>query len=57
MNLQVDRDYYIENGRLVFTSFYLLGRGFCCGNGCRNCPYGAIENLREKDIDKKPEPD
>lgn len=19
---------------------YLLHRGFCCRNGCRNCPYG-----------------
>jgi hypothetical protein len=20
---------------------YLLHRGTCCGNGCRNCPYGG----------------
>lgn len=20
---------------------YLLDRGYCCGNGCRNCPYGS----------------
>lgn len=19
---------------------FLLHRGYCCGNGCRNCPYG-----------------
>lgn len=19
---------------------YLLARGYCCSNGCRNCPYG-----------------
>ena len=33
-------DYYIENGRYVFTSEYLLRRGYCCENGCRHCPYG-----------------
>lgn len=24
---------------MVFTSWYLLRRGYCCDNGCRNCPY------------------
>lgn len=33
------RDYYIDNGRWVFTSRYHLERGFCCGRGCRHCPY------------------
>lgn len=33
------RDYYFEKGLMVFTSHYLLGRGYCCGNGCRHCPY------------------
>jgi hypothetical protein len=36
-------DYYFnEQGYLVFTAKYLLNRGFCCGNGCSNCPYGYI---------------
>lgn len=34
-----DRDYYFENGFLVFTEYYLKSRGYCCGNGCRHCPY------------------
>ena len=34
-----DKDYYIENGYRVFTEQYLLNRGWCCGNGCRHCPY------------------
>jgi hypothetical protein len=21
------------------TADYLLERGYCCGNGCKNCPY------------------
>ncbi len=39
-DLQPGVDYHMEQGRLVFSSWYLLKRGFCCGNGCRNCPYG-----------------
>ena len=32
-------DYYIENGCWVFTSWSHLKRGYCCGSGCRHCPY------------------
>lgn len=32
-------DYYLENGRFVFTEKYHLKRGYCCGSGCRHCPY------------------
>ena len=32
-------DFYTENGKYVFTSWYHLKRGSCCGNGCRHCPY------------------
>lgn len=40
-------DYYIQpDGRLVFTAKYLLDRGYCCGNGCKHCPYD-YENVRE----------
>lgn len=31
--------YYLEDGRVVFTSEYLAGKGICCGTGCRHCPY------------------
>jgi hypothetical protein len=33
-------DYYLEGENLVFTVNYHLKRGFCCGSGCRHCPYG-----------------
>ncbi len=33
------RDYYFENGLMILTAEFLLRRGYCCGNGCRNCPY------------------
>lgn len=31
--------YSAEDNLIVFTAEYLLARGYCCGNGCRNCPY------------------
>ena len=37
--LTEDRDYYEENGAIVFTASYLQRRGYCCGSGCRHCPY------------------
>ena len=33
------KDYYIENGLYVFTAAFHRKRGFCCGSGCRHCPY------------------
>lgn len=35
-----NKDFYIENGYYVFTEYYLKKRGYCCGSGCRHCPYG-----------------
>ena len=32
-------DYYVEHGNFVLKGWYLLKRGYCCGNGCRHCPY------------------
>jgi len=33
-------DYYINGqGLMVFTEKYHLKRGYCCGNGCKHCPY------------------
>ena len=41
-------DYYMSpEGRVVFTEKYHLDKGYCCGNGCRHCPY---------DYDGVPEP-
>jgi hypothetical protein len=34
--------YYInEQGYWVFTEYYHKLRGYCCGNGCKHCPFGA----------------
>ncbi|MEI6411786.1 MAG: DUF5522 domain-containing protein [Bacteroidota bacterium] len=39
-------DYYKECGLFVLTAHYLRKRGYCCGNGCRNCPYDKKGRLR-----------
>ena len=40
-------DYYVDDqGLFVLTSKFLLTRGYCCGNGCLNCPY-AYQNVPE----------
>jgi hypothetical protein len=37
---QEGADYYFNSdGYVVLTAKYLLERGYCCGNGCKNCPY------------------
>ena len=33
-------DFYREGAAIVFTARYHLRRGYCCGSGCRHCPYG-----------------
>lgn len=39
-------DFYIdENGRICFTEEYHLKRGYCCGSGCRHCPYRQEKKL------------
>ena len=34
-----DEPFTSSDGLVIFTADYLLQRGYCCGNGCRNCPY------------------
>jgi len=36
-------DYYFEKGLMVLTAHFLRERGYCCGNGCRHCPYEGDE--------------
>ncbi|MGN6249124.1 MAG: DUF5522 domain-containing protein [Ginsengibacter sp.] len=44
--------YFDENGLMVMTEKYHLERGYCCGNGCRHCPY-KHENVKSKITSKK----
>ena len=36
---ELDDYYFNSEGLVVFTAEYLLQRGYCCGNGCLNCPF------------------
>ena len=39
-NIMIEgEDYYVVNGYRVLTEKFLLARGFCCDNFCKNCPY------------------
>lgn len=38
--------YYNEDGLMVLTEKYHLAKGYCCGNGCKHCPYD-YENVPE----------
>lgn len=44
--------YYDESGLMVFTREYHLKRGYCCGNGCRHCPY-YFENVSDQEKRKR----
>ena len=33
--------FYFEGGLFVFTEYYHLLRGNCCGSGCRHCAYNS----------------
>lgn len=39
--IEEKNDIYIdpETGFAVLTAEFLLKRGYCCGSGCRHCPY------------------
>jgi hypothetical protein len=42
------KDFYMENGLVVFTEAYHLKRGYCCKSGCRHCPYGFKKESNDK---------
>lgn len=45
-----NEDFYLdENGFMVFTKAYHLKRGYCCKNGCKQCPWSFKNNEKEDD--------
>ena len=57
-------DYYWEKGLVVLTEKHHLKRGYCCGAGCRHCPfqYDAVpepkrwELLQKQKSNQTPDP-
>ncbi len=45
-------DYYMDGPYVVFTEAYHLKRGYCCGSGCRHCPWRD-----PRDVNREPGPD
>ena len=39
INKFLPSDFYMESGMKVMTEEYHKRRGYCCGSGCRHCPY------------------
>lgn len=56
-SLEFGKDYYFnEDGFMVFTAHYLKERGYCCGSGCRHCPYGFSTPIKsDPESEEKPE--
>lgn len=45
--MQTSEDYiHLPDGRIAFSEAYHLKRGYCCGSGCRFCPF-AYEKVKE----------
>ena len=36
---QNKQDFYKEGNNMIMTEAYHIKRGYCCGSGCRHCPY------------------
>lgn len=49
-------DFYLEpgTGRMVFTAAYLRKRGYCCGSGCRHCPWAATRDAAKERAKRNP---
>jgi hypothetical protein len=46
--------YYTLDGLMVLTESYHLERGYCCGSGCRHCPfqYNCVPEPRRGELIK-----
>jgi hypothetical protein len=52
-NLVENEDYYYNSqGYIVLTEQFHLKKGFCCGNGCKHCPYhyDAVPEPRRSEL-------
>lgn len=49
--------YYNEEGLVVLTEAYHLEKGYCCGNGCKHCPYEfeSVPEPRRSQLQKEKE--
>ena len=43
-------DFYIEDGKYVFTEQYHMKRGICCGSGCKHCAFDPVHIKGNRNI-------
>lgn len=56
--IEAGEDFYVDpdSGLWVATVLILKRRGYCCGSGCRHCPYPEAEQrLAQKNINIRPQ--
>lgn len=54
MTIKKEEDfYYNEKGYKVFTQFYHIKRGYCCGSGCLHCPFYPKHKKNSVEIKKE----
>jgi hypothetical protein len=44
--------YYLEGNKVVFTELFHKQRGYCCGAGCKHCPFDPKHNKGNKKTKK-----
>jgi 2-iminoacetate synthase ThiH len=52
-DLKEGKHFYIEEEKVVFTHQYHIQRGYCCGNGCKNCAFIPKNKKGNTIINKK----
>ena len=40
--IEGEQYYYNEQGLIVLTEKFHRARGYCCGNGCKHCPFDYV---------------
>tara|TARA_B100000287_G_C20296221_1_gene647943 strand:+ start:317 stop:517 length:201 start_codon:yes stop_codon:yes gene_type:complete len=46
------QDFYKEGNKMIMTENYHIKRGYCCGSGCRHCPYIPKHNKGSNETKK-----
>jgi hypothetical protein len=52
--LRKEPDFYMEKGKKVMTEKFHLKRGYCCGSGCRHCPYTPVNEKFSTQVKENP---
>jgi len=49
--LKEGEDFYMDpRGFRIMTEKFLRNRGYCCGNGCKHCPYFPLHTKGNRSL-------